>query len=277
MSLTREKRSSLFGTASTSYTSPFASSSSNSTMVEDDGGETVYSDRIRKQIEERDRLIQSARQSSIRSLQMTEQSIETGIETMVQLDRQGEQIRNASDRLDSLEGTLALGERYMKSIGSWTGMITNAWTKDRSSQQLAAARESTSRVRAREHEAVEREYATKRNNQTQNDNSSYWTKMTSVLSPPSWWGAPSEQEKASSSPSSRLKDLVVDPEAKAFFEESDRHLDQLSSRLDTLQALAMDMGQELDVQNRELSRLEQKVEKNTARLFKDTRTIKSYS
>ena len=70
-----------------------------------------------------------------------------------------------------------------------------------------------------------------------------------------------------------MSSLLVDPEAKRFWEETDSHLDQMDERIERLRRLGLDMGGELEKQTREIEELDTKVQQTTEGLMERTLKI----
>jgi prefoldin subunit 5 len=201
-------------------------------MDDDDIDQMVMAQRARM-----DQKMEDARESAKRSLQMLDNSLATGVDTIVELDRQGEQLRRASRRLDSMEGHMKESDRLLRGMGSWFGALYN---------KIAAPGPA---------------YAT---GTTSTASSSTAIEPLAVTTRP---------RPSSTPPSSSVSSLLVDPEAKRFWEESDAHLDQMDERIERLHALARDMGNEVEKQTHEIEALDTKVQQTTEGLMERTLKI----
>jgi hypothetical protein len=169
---------------------------------------------------------------------MLDNSMATGVDTMVELDRQGEQLRRASHRLDAMEGHMKESDYLLRGMGSWFGAFYN---KLAGPSTAYASASSTSAATSRPIEP----------------HSAARTRPTSA--PPA--------------SAASVSSLFVDPEAKKFWAETDTHLDQMEEKIERLRQLGVDMGGELEKQTREIEALDTKVQQTSEGLVERTLKI----
>jgi len=229
---TRDRRS-IFATESRSATR------TQPTIVEEDEDIDQIVSAQRRQME---RKMDEARESAKRSLQMLDNSLATGVDTMVELDRQGEQLRRASHRLDAMDGHMKESDRLLRGMGSWMGALYNKIVAPGPAYPTTTSSSSST---------------------------------TRQIEPRAGASAATRPRPTSAPPTSTasVSSLLVDPEAKRFWEETDSHLDQMDERIERLRRLGLDMGGELEKQTREIEELDTKVQQTTEGLMERTLKI----
>ncbi|XP_029302181.1 synaptosomal-associated protein 25 [Cottoperca gobio] len=171
-------------------------------------------------------------ESTRRMMQMVEESKDAGIRAVVMLDEQGEQLERIEEGLDQINSDMKEAEKNLTDLGKCCGLC--------SCDKLKAFEES------RAYKAV--------------------------------WGGGSGQDGAVSNqpPSSRVVDereqmimsgghiRRVTNDARE--DEMEENLTHVSSIIGNLKSMALDMGNEMDMQNNQISRIEGEAILNVSRI-----------
>lgn len=220
MSLSRDRpfRASLFAPTSVS-----ADTGRGAEVDIDDIDRSVQTQRARLTTDEPGARMAEARASAQRSLQLLDNSFAVGVETLAELDRQGDQLRHAKRRLDEVDDHMRESDRLLRGMGSWLGALYNKLAPDSSSSSSSSMTTS-------------------------------WGWLPS-------WQAPSTSVETAQGPAP--PSLLVDGEAKRFWTETDAYLDQMNERVERLHALGTDMAGQLEKQAHEIEELDVQVRSTT--------------
>lgn len=199
--------------------------------------------------------MEEARASAQRSLQMLDGTLTTGVETLVEVDRQGEQLRRARRRLDEIDDHMKESDHLLRGMGSWLGALYNkvAAPAPAPSARSSSTSTSTSTIPSS-------------SSSSSASSSSYWGL-------PSFFYGSSAAETKQAETKTTVPSLLKDPEAKRFWEETDEQLDQMEERIERLHALAVDMGGEFEKQQGEIEELDRKVQQTNESLRERTLKI----
>ncbi|KAL6079625.1 autophagosome membrane docking [Balamuthia mandrillaris] len=189
--------------------------------------------------------------SSKRSLRMLEESLAVGAETLVELDRQGEQIRRCNDRMEEIHDNLNTSDRLIRGIGSWFGAFVNSVTSPPAKSSSGARSSQKSR-----HPSTTPSSSKHQKQQQLKEPTT--TKQSGRRRSTSRGGREEVQEDSDQHSFDR------------FMEETDRDLDEMEEKLQGLQRLAMTMSDELQDQDGQLDKLSGNVERANERIRKNT-------
>lgn len=178
--------------------------------------------------------------STRRMVGMMEESQEAGAKTMEALYKQGEQLENVEVGLDRMGDDMAEAEKQMREIEKCCGLCVCPWNKRQKFERMGEYDKAW----------------TKRNDDGRLDGPS--AAMTAGGAPD---GRPNTQQPSSSQPH-YVNRITND----AREEEMDDNLHMVNGMLGNLKSMAVDMGQELQTQNKQLDRLNTKAEANDTRL-----------
>ncbi|XP_073682784.1 synaptosomal-associated protein 23-like isoform X2 [Garra rufa] len=182
-------------------------------------------------------------ESTRRMLQMAEESRETGVKTMTMLDEQGEQLRRVDQGMDQINQDMRQAEKNLTDLSKCCGLCVCP----------------CDRVTSIEHDG-----RYKKTWGTSSDNSSVEGKEGGVVSSQPT-GVRNGQAVSSGSAGASgpyIKRVTND----AREDEMEENLDQVGSIIGNLKNLAMDMGNEIDKQNKTIDRINDKADMNKARI-----------
>ncbi|XP_052009703.1 synaptosomal-associated protein 23-like [Xyrauchen texanus] len=176
-------------------------------------------------------------ESTRRMLQLAEESQETGVKTMTMLDEQGEQLMRVNQGMDQINQDMRQAEKNLTDLSKCCGLCVCP----------------CDRVTSIEHDG-----RYKRTWATGSDNSSTKGKEGGVVS--SQPTAIHNGQAVSGGP--YIKKVTND----AREDEMEENLDQVGSIIGNLKNLAMDMGNEIDKQNKTIDHINDKADMNKARI-----------
>ncbi|XP_067099669.1 synaptosomal-associated protein 23-like isoform X2 [Osmerus mordax] len=184
-------------------------------------------------------------ESTRRMLQMAEESRQTGINTIVMLDEQGEQLKGVEQGMDQINQDMKQAERNLTDLSRCCGLCVCP----------------CDRVTSIEHDS-----RYKRTWGTGGDNGSAGERDEDgvVCRQPPGVGngkAPQQQQSATAS-GPYIKRITND----AREDEMEENLDQVGSIIGNLKNMAMDMGTEIEKQNQQIDRINDKADMNKARI-----------
>ncbi|XP_076843854.1 synaptosomal-associated protein 23-like isoform X2 [Brachyhypopomus gauderio] len=180
-------------------------------------------------------------ESTRRMLQLAEESKETGVKTMIMLDQQGEQLRHVEQGMDKINEDMKQADKNLTDLSKCCGLCVCP----------------CDRVRSIEHDGrYKRTWAT-----GSDDTSSVGAEARVVSSQPAshhngQTGAP----VAASGP--YIKRITNDDREV----EMEENLDQVGGIIGNLKTMALDMGNEIDKQNKTIDRINDKAEMNKVRI-----------
>ncbi|CAH1263831.1 synaptosomal-associated protein 25-like [Branchiostoma lanceolatum] len=170
-------------------------------------------------------------ESTRRMLQMAEESQDVGIKTLVMLDEQGEQLDRVEEGLDRINEDMRQAERNLTNLEKCCGLCVCPWKKWRGFEK----------------------------------NSSYQQAFKA-----------GEDGKIVTSQPVRMSDDRNGPQVSGDYitrvtndareDEMNENLTQVGGIIGNLKHMAMDMGNELDMQNTQLDRIETKADSNVDRI-----------
>ncbi|XP_051578359.1 synaptosomal-associated protein 23-like isoform X1 [Myxocyprinus asiaticus] len=182
-------------------------------------------------------------ESTRRMLQMAEESRETGVKTMTMLDEQGEQLRRVDQGMDQINQDMRQAEKNLTDLSKCCGLCVCP----------------CDRVTSIEHDG-----RYKRTWGTGSDNSSTVGKEGGVVSSqPAAIRNGQAVSGGSAAPSGAYIKRVTND---AREDEMEENLDQVGSIIGNLKNLAMDMGNEIEKQNKTIDRITDKADMNKARI-----------
>ncbi|XP_066539330.1 synaptosomal-associated protein 23-like isoform X2 [Hoplias malabaricus] len=181
-------------------------------------------------------------ESTRRMLQMAEESKETGVKTMTMLDQQGEQLRRVEQGMDQINQDMREAEKNLTDLSKCCGLCVCP----------------CDRVKSIEHDG-----RYKRTWGTGSDNASTEGGDGGVVSSqPSALRNGQAAAPVSSSSGPYVKRITNDDRET----EMEENLEQVGSIIGNLKNMALDMGNEIDKQNKSIDRITDKAEMNKARI-----------
>ncbi|KAI1895208.1 hypothetical protein AGOR_G00103940 [Albula goreensis] len=178
-------------------------------------------------------------ESTRRMLQLAEESRQTGVNTMTMLDEQGEQLKRVEEGMDQINEDMKQAEKNLTDLSKCCGLCVCP----------------CDRVKSIEHDGrYKRTWGTGSDNASSNDG------VVSSQPPSIRNGQPVQASTAPSGP--YIKRITND----AREDEMEENLDQVGSIIGNLKTMAMDMGTEIDKQNKQIDRITDKAEMNKARI-----------
>ncbi|KAM4543283.1 synaptosome associated protein 23.1 isoform 2-T2 [Odontesthes bonariensis] len=182
-------------------------------------------------------------ESTRRMLQMAEETKQTGVNTMVMLDQQGEQLRGVEEGMDKINVDMRQAEKNLTDLSKCCGLCVCPCDRV-SSIESDSRYKRTWGIRGGEGEGdanssgvVSRQPSGVRNGQ-----------------------APQVNAPAPSGP--YIKRITND----AREDEMEENLDMVGSIVGNLKNMALDMGNEIDSQNKQIDRITEKADMNKVRI-----------
>ncbi|XP_016140431.1 synaptosomal-associated protein 23-like isoform X1 [Sinocyclocheilus grahami] len=182
-------------------------------------------------------------ESTRRMLQMSEESRETGVKTMTMLDEQGEQLRRVDQGMDQINQDMRQAEKNLTDLSKCCGLCVCP----------------CDRVSSIEHDG-----RYKKTWGTGSDNSSTDRKEGGVVSSQPTGVRNGQAVSGGSAGGSGPYIKRVTNDARE--DEMEENLEQVGSIIGNLKNLAMDMGNEIDKQNKTIDRINDKADMNKARI-----------
>ncbi|XP_026195637.1 synaptosomal-associated protein 23 isoform X2 [Anabas testudineus] len=182
-------------------------------------------------------------ESTRRMLQMAEESKQTGINTMVMLDQQGEQLRNVEEGMDKINHDMRQAEKNLTDLSKCCGLCVCP----------------CDRVSSIEHDSrYKRTWGT---GGSEGDGDSNGSKVVS-RQPSAVRNGQAAQTNASAASGPYIKRITND----AREDEMEENLDAVGSIIGNLKNMAVDMGNEIDKQNKQIDGIIDKAEMNKIRI-----------
>ncbi|KAM3871045.1 synaptosome associated protein 23.1 [Diretmus argenteus] len=182
-------------------------------------------------------------ESTRRMLQMAEESKQTGINTMVMLDQQGEQLRHVEEGMDQINQDMKQADKNLTELSKCCGLCVCP----------------CDRVTSIEHDS-----RYKRTWGIGGDTGSTQGDRGSVISrQPSGVRNGQAPQMAAPAPSGPYIKRVTND---AREDEMEENLEVVGSIIGNLKTMAMDMGGEIDKQNKQIDRITDKADMNKARI-----------
>ncbi|XP_067311418.1 synaptosome associated protein 23.1 isoform X1 [Pseudorasbora parva] len=182
-------------------------------------------------------------ESTRRMLQMAEESRETGVKTMTMLDEQGEQLRRVDQGMDQINQDMRQAEKNLTDLSKCCGLCVCP----------------CDRVSSIEHDG-----RYKRTWGTGSDNSSMQGKEGGVVS--SQPSAVRNGQAVSGGSAGASGPYIKRVTNDAREDEMEENLEQVGGIIGNLKNLALDMGNEIDKQNKTIDRITDKADMNKARI-----------
>ncbi|XP_051941559.1 synaptosomal-associated protein 23-like isoform X2 [Hippocampus zosterae] len=181
-------------------------------------------------------------ESTRRMLQMAEESKETGIKTMVVLDQQGEQLNRVEDGMDQINQDMRLAEKNLTDLSKCCGLcvcpcnrVSSIENDSRYKRTWGIGSGLDSESNGDGSKVVSKQPAAVRNGQ--------------VNAPPPPSGP-------------YIKRITND----AREDEMEDNLNAVGGLIGNLKSMAVDMGTELDKQNKQIDRITDKADMNKVRI-----------
>ncbi|KAF7704108.1 synaptosomal-associated protein 23-like isoform X1 [Silurus meridionalis] len=176
-------------------------------------------------------------ESTRRMLQLAEESRETGTKTMVMLDQQGEQLRRVEQGMDHINQDMRQAEKNLTDLSKCCGLCVCP----------------CDRVRSIENDGrYKRTWGTGNDNGTDGDGSVVSSQPTNQRN----------GQAATTASGPYIKRITED----AREDEMEENLGQVGSIIGNLKIMALDMGNEIDKQNKTIDRVNEKADMNKARI-----------
>lgn len=182
-----------------------------------------------------DEITDESLESTRRMLQLAEETQDTGIKTLVTLDEQGEKLNRIEENLDSINADMREAEKNLSGLERFCGLCTCCWKKKKDFEKT---------------EQYKRGYDSK-------DSGPSKSRSNQSAGPSGSAGG-----GAGAPPGGYINRVTNDDRE----DEMDENLGQVAGIVDNLKSMAMDMGDELDTQNRQISRLHDKTAANEMRI-----------
>ncbi|XP_077096097.1 synaptosome associated protein 23.1 isoform X1 [Siphateles boraxobius] len=182
-------------------------------------------------------------ESTRRMLQMAEESRETGVKTMTMLDEQGEQLRRVDQGMDQINQDMRQAEKNLTDLSKCCGLCVCP----------------CDRVTSIEHDG-----RYKRTWGTGSDNASIQGKEGGVVS--SQPNAVRNGQAVSGGSAGASGPYIKRVTNDAREDEMEENLEQVGGIIGNLKNLALDMGNEIEKQNKTIDRITDKADMNKSRI-----------
>ncbi|KAM7403417.1 hypothetical protein PAMA_004055 [Pampus argenteus] len=183
-------------------------------------------------------------ESTRRMLQMAEESKQTGINTMVMLDEQGEQLKNVEEGMDQINQDMRQAEKNLTDLSKCCGLcicpcdrVTSIEHDSRYKRTWGFGGGDAVNEAADGTRVVSRQPSKVRNGQA-------------------------DQVNAAAPSGPYIKRITND----AREDEMEENLEVVGSIIGNLKNMAVDMGSEIDKQNKQIDRITDKAEMNKVRI-----------
>ncbi|XP_008275508.1 synaptosome associated protein 23.1 isoform X2 [Stegastes partitus] len=182
-------------------------------------------------------------ESTRRMLQMAQESKETGVNTMVMLDQQGEQLRRVEEGMDQINQDMRTAEKNLTDLSKCCGLCVCP----------------CDRVTSIEHDSkYKRTWGL---GGGEGDVDASGAKVVSSQ-PAGVRNGQAAQANASAQSGPYIKRITND----AREDEMEENLDAVGSIISNLRGMALDMGNEIDSQNKQIDRITDKADMNKVRI-----------
>ncbi|XP_057304707.1 synaptosomal-associated protein 25-like [Hydractinia symbiolongicarpus] len=177
-----------------------------------------------------DEITDESLESTRRMLQMAEETQDTGIKTLVALDEQGEKLNRVEENLDIINADMKEAEKNLTGLEKFCGLCVCSCRKRPDFEKSEQYRKAYGK---------RDEFSDVKNNRS---------------------GPSSSGAKA---PSGGYIQRVTND---AREDEMDENIGQVAGIVDNLKAMAIDMGSELETQNKQIDRITDKTTANETRI-----------
>ena len=185
-----------------------------------------------------DQLTNESLESTRRMLQLAEETQETGMKTLVALDEQGDQLDRIDGNLDQINADMKQAEKNLSGLEKFCGLCTCCWNRGGS-------------------KSAERSEAYKKGFDNDNYSSGENSKKTRGK------GADAMQFSGEATSSGGYINRVTNDDRE---DEMDENLGQVAGIVGNLKSMALEMGEELDGQNKKIEDIQRKAEENQFRV-----------
>ncbi|XP_071354237.1 synaptosomal-associated protein 23-like isoform X2 [Trachinotus anak] len=182
-------------------------------------------------------------ESTRRMLQMAEESRQTGANTMVMLDQQGEQLKRVEEGMDQINQDMRQAEKNLTDLSKCCGLCVCP----------------CDRVTSIEHDSRYKRTWGIGGGEGEGDGSG--SKVVS-RQPSGVRNGQAAQVNASATSGPYIKRITND----AREDEMEENLDAVGSIIGNLKTMAVDMGNEIDKQNKQIDRITEKADMNHVRI-----------
>ncbi|XP_023127778.1 synaptosomal-associated protein 23 isoform X1 [Amphiprion ocellaris] len=182
-------------------------------------------------------------ESTRRMLQLAQESKETGVNTMVMLDQQGEQLRRVEDGMDQINQDMKLAEKNLTDLSKCCGLCICP----------------CDRVTSIEHDSKYKRTWGIGGGEGEVDASG--AKVVSTQ-PSGVRNGQAAQASAAAPSGPYIKRITND----AREDEMEENLDAVGGIIGNLKSMALDMGNEIDAQNKQIDRITEKADMNKLRI-----------
>lgn len=179
-----------------------------------------------------DELTDESLESTRRMLLLAEESQEVGIKTLVALDEQGEQLDRVEENLDQINVDMKEAERNLTGLEKCCGLCVCPWRRGKNFEK------------------------------TENYKRAFKSNDDGVVSSQPGVRYQQDGNRGETPKTGYVQKITGD----AREDEMDENLGQVSNIVGNLKSMAMDMGNEIDTQNRQLDRINAKAEANDLRI-----------
>ncbi|XP_020483149.1 synaptosomal-associated protein 23 isoform X1 [Labrus bergylta] len=182
-------------------------------------------------------------ESTRRMLQLAEESKQTGVNTMVMLDEQGEQLKRVDEGMDQINQDMRQAEKNLTDLSKCCGLCVcpcdrvSSIEHDSRYKRTWGVRGADGEVDANGAKVVSRQPSAVRNGQP-------------------------AQANASTPSGPYIKRITND----AREDEMEENLDAVGSIIGNLKSMAVDMGSEIDKQNKQIDNITSKADMNKFRI-----------
>lgn len=179
-----------------------------------------------------DELTDQSLESTRRMLQLAEDSQEVGIKTLVALDEQGEQLDRVEENLDQINVDMREAERNLTGLEKCCGLCVCPLRRKKNFEKNDMYKKAFKG----------------------SDDGAISTQPGARYTP--------DGNRGEAAKSGYIQKITGDDRE----DEMDENLGQVANIVGNLKSMAMDMGNEIDTQNRQLDRINAKAEANDARI-----------
>jgi len=180
---------------------------------------------------------------------------EMAIDTIQEVDRQGEQIRRARETVVDINNNLNLGDRYLRSVESWFGQIWNGWTSPKVEKLPKGSTLAPTNIN------INNNYVKKPVPQNPNtDINNFYTSNQTQKTPNGMNNDPFLAYIKTENDLVPNKNTSDNDEVDQYFKETDSTLDELSNVVSNLKGMATGLHSSITSQNNELDLLSTEVD-----------------
>ncbi|EDV28664.1 Synaptosomal-associated protein 25 [Trichoplax sp. H2] len=179
--------------------------------------------------EKANRVTDESLESTRRMVALTEETQEVGMRTLVMLDEQGEQLDRIEEGMEQINADMREAEKNLTGLEKCCGLCVCPWKKARNFEKNKTYKDTWGE---REDGPIQNQPAPIFTNTGTSQDRGYINKITN----------------------------------DAREDEMDENLSQVAGMIGNLKSMAQDMGNELDTQNKQIGRIENKATMNSSRI-----------